>query len=81
MRKLYVCKTAVGPFYIVEHERVFYPLFKGEMLGGYATPEQAADDLAGGHTFSVSSVADTSKLGIPHDLAEWQKLYERATES
>ena len=73
MRKLYVYETSAGPFYIVEHERVFYPMFKGETLGGYGTPEQAVDDLTRGDTFRASGVADTSKLGIPHDLAEWGK--------
>lgn len=44
----------------------------GEDLGGYTTPEQALDDLVGGHTFSHSRCVDTSKLGLPDDLSEWE---------
>lgn len=75
MRKLYVYKTSVGAFYIAEHSGRFHPLFEGESLGSYATAQQAAEDLAGGHTFSISSGVDASTLGIPKDLSRWQRLY------
>ena len=74
MRKLYVYKTRVGPFYIAEHNGRFHPIFSEESLGSYATPQQAAEDLAGGHTFTPSSGHDTSELGIPDDLSEWERL-------
>lgn len=75
MRKLYVCKTKVGPFYIAEHNGRFHPVFAEESLGSYATPQQAVEDLAGGHTFTPSSGYDASELGIPDDLSEWERLF------
>ena len=74
MRLLYVFKTKIGPFYIGEHQGRFHPIYNDERLGSYAHPWQAAEDLAGGHTFSISSGADTSKLGIPDDIQEWEPL-------
>lgn len=75
MRKLYVYKTRVGPFYIAEHGGRFHPVFDDESLGSYATPEQAAEDLAGGYTFSPPGGVDPAKLGIPEDLSEWERLF------
>ena len=75
MHKLYLYKTTAGPFYIAEHEERFHPLLSDESLGSYATPERAADDLAGGHTFASRTGVDTSSLGIPHDLSEWERLH------
>jgi hypothetical protein len=74
MRKLYVWNTRIGPFYIAEYEGRFHPVYRDESLGSYATPQQATDDLAGGHTFSVRDGTDTSTLGIPYDLSEWERL-------
>jgi hypothetical protein len=74
MRKVYIYRTKVGPFYIAEQDGRFHPLFGEESLGSYATPEQAAEDLAGGHTFTPSSGWDTSELGIPDDVSEWESL-------
>lgn len=76
MRKLYAYRTRIGTFYIAEHNGRFHPVFEEESLGSYATTQQAAGDLAGGHTFSPSSGRDTSKLGIPDDLSEWERLFE-----
>jgi hypothetical protein len=75
MKKLYSYKTRIGNFYIAEHNGRFHPLFDNESLGSYATPHQAAEDLSGGHTFSISSGVDTGTLGIPSDLSEWQRLF------
>lgn len=74
MRLLYVYRTRIGPFYVGEHEGRFHPVYNSESLGSYAQAWQAAEDLAGGHTFSISSGVDTSTLGIPYDLVDWQKL-------
>ena len=74
MKLLYVFHTGVGPFYIGERKGRFHPIYEGESLGSYATAWQAAEDLAGGHTFSISSVIDTATLGIPEDIAEWEQL-------
>lgn len=75
MKKLYSYRTRIGNFYIAEHNGRFHPVFDNETLGSYATPQQAVEDLAGGHTFSISSGVDTSTLGIPEDLVEWQRLF------
>ena len=48
MRKLYVYKTRVGPFYIAEHNGRFHPVFAEESLGSYVTAQQAVEDLGGG---------------------------------
>ena len=72
MKKLYSYDTRIGRFYIAELNERFHPVFENESLGSYATPEQAIEDLANGHTFSISSGEDTAKLGIPVDLIEWE---------
>ena len=65
--------TSVGTFYIAESsDGRFHPVFDEESLGSYANAWKAAEDLAGGHTFSASGVDDTSVLGIPDDLSEWE---------
>lgn len=48
-------------------------LFDEENLGSYHSPEAAADDVSGGHTFSPSNGVDLGELGIPGDLGEWNK--------
>ena len=74
MRKLFVRNTRIGPFYIAEIGGRFHPVFEDESLGSYARPDQAAEDVAGVHTFSISSGIDTSTLGIPEDLSEWERV-------
>lgn len=72
---LYSHRTSLGTFHIAQSDDGrFHPLFNGESLGSYATPEMAVDDLAGGHTFSATGVDDTSTLGIPYDLSEWNNV-------
>lgn len=73
-RNLFVCNTRIGPFYIAEAGGRFHPVYEDESLGSYARPEQAAEDVAGGHTFSISSGIDTATLGIPEDPSEWRKV-------
>lgn len=67
----YSFKTTAGTFRIVERAGEFHAFIEDEYLGNYPIPEQAADDLAGGHTSTPSSGIDTSTLGIPADLSEW----------
>jgi hypothetical protein len=69
---MYYYRTRVGVFLIVDRSGRWHVIFDGESLGSYANPRQAADDLAGGHTFSAGSGIDTSQLGIPGDIGEWQ---------
>jgi hypothetical protein len=64
--------TKVGTFAIRKMQGRWHALFEDESLGSYATPQKAADDLAGGHTFLPSSGVDPSRLGLTDDLAEWE---------
>lgn len=74
MRKLFIYNTRIGPFYIAESGGRFHPVYEDESLGSYARPEQAAEDVAGGHAFSISSGIDTATLGIPEELSDWRKM-------
>jgi hypothetical protein len=74
MRKLYVYETSAGAFYIAEHNGHFHPVFQEQSLGSYATAQQAAEDLAGGHTFSLPGGIDPGDLGVPENLADWVKI-------
>ncbi len=74
MRKLFTWNTRIGRFYIAEIDGRFHPVYEDESLGSYARPEQAAEDLAGGHTSSISSGIDTPTLGIAEDLSEWRRV-------
>lgn len=66
LKKLYYWPTRIGSFYIAQSpDGRFHPVYDDESLGSYATDQQAAEDLAGGHTFSISSGIDTAGLGIP----------------
>lgn len=49
--------------------------FDDEDLGSYHSAAQALDDLLGGHTFSPSGGVDTSTLGLPDDLSEWEPVF------
>ena len=68
----YRFQTKEGPFTIVHHADRWQVRFQGETLGTYDTAQQAADDVAGGLTLAPSSGLETSTLGIPHELSEWE---------
>jgi hypothetical protein len=75
MKLLYAHKTRVGMFFIGQSpDGRFHPIFDDESLGSYVSPQQAVDDLSGGHTFSPSGGFDTSTLGIPEDVSEWVRV-------
>jgi hypothetical protein len=74
MKNRYYWDTRIGPFYIAASGGRFEVLYQDEPLGSYPTPEMAAADLAGGHTFSIAAGIDTATLGIPEDLKEWSRL-------
>lgn len=67
----YSWQSRVGTFFIEERHGRWHPIFDDESLGSYATPQQALDDLCGGHVFSIPGGIDPSELGLPDDLAEW----------
>lgn len=79
---LFRFKTRIGPFLIAASEDGFHPVYAAESLGCYRSPEQAAEDLAGGHTYSIAGSVDTATLGIPYDVFDWERLGpSRATPS
>lgn len=53
--------------------RRYQVVYNEEILGSYHSPEAAANDVSGGHTFSPSNSVDFEELGVPSDLTEWQK--------
>jgi hypothetical protein len=72
MRKILKYSTQIGPFYIAQSDDGrYHPVFEDESLGSYGSIALAIDDLTGGHTFCSR---DTSKLGIPDNVADWQSL-------
>jgi hypothetical protein len=78
MRKLYVYETSAGAFYIAEHNGRFHPVFQEESLGSYSTAQQAVEDLAGGHTFSLPGGIDPAELGVSEELEDWVKITPEA---
>jgi len=70
---MYYYATRVGVFRIVQHLERWHVMFLDENLGSYSTPQQAADDLAGGHTFSAGPGIDSAELKIPRDISEWSR--------
>ncbi|WP_299724826.1 hypothetical protein [uncultured Tateyamaria sp.] len=48
-------------------------MYGEDNLGSYHSPEAAADDVSGGHTFEPSNGVDLGELGIPDDLGDWTK--------
>ena len=76
MPRGYLFVTPAGPFTIVEQDGLFVPYFQGIALGSYISPQYAADDLTDGQTKPHPSGIDTSTLGIPHDLRDWEFFEE-----
>ncbi len=68
----YRYQTRRGPIYIVARDGRWQLVFEGESLGSYHSPRAAADDAAGGHTFTPSSGIDLATLGIPDGINEWE---------
>lgn len=51
----------------------YHVVYDGESLGSYSSPQQAADDVSGGHTFDPGNGVDLGSLGISGDLGDWQR--------
>ncbi|MEW6304403.1 MAG: hypothetical protein AB1705_13075 [Verrucomicrobiota bacterium] len=66
--------TKAGVFEIEQRSGRWHAMFLGESLGSYATPQDAAGDLALGHTFTPSTGVDPGTLGIAEDLSEWEEV-------
>jgi hypothetical protein len=72
---LYSFKTRIGTVAIQPTPSGRWEvLFRGESLGSYSSPQQAAEDASSGSTFSPSNGADLTQLGIPSDLTDWQQV-------
>ncbi len=70
----YQYRTRAGTVNLVPEAGGRYKVvFGDEDLGSYHSPEAAADDVSGGHTFSPSDGTDLGELEIPGDLGEWEK--------
>ena len=65
--------TTKGPVFIVQIKDRFHVIFDDEDLGNYVTPQQASDDISGGHTFMPSSGIDLGELEISDDLGDWTR--------
>ena len=74
MQKLYIYETSAGAFYIGEENGQFHPVFQEQSLGNYSTAQEAVENLAGGHTFSLPGGIDPSDLGVPEELGDWVKI-------
>jgi hypothetical protein len=55
-------------------DRRFHVLWKEDSLGSYPTAAAAADDAAGGHTFTPSDGTDLGELGISPGLGVWERV-------
>ena len=76
MNGYYEFKTRVGMFRIVTRGGRWLAMFEDESLGPYNTPQQALDDLAGGHS-DWPSCGDPSTLGLPDELCDWNFIRAR----
>lgn len=69
----YAHRTMRGVFLIARlDDGRWHTLFNGESLGSYDHPQHAVDDLTMNATLSPGF--DTSVLGIPEELFEWQPV-------
>lgn len=69
----YVLKNGLPVDLLPEAGGRYKVLYQGEHLGSYSSPQSAADDVSGGHTFTPSDGTDFSRAGVPEYLGEWTK--------
>ena len=67
----YTHPSPAGTFTIRLMRGRWHVLFQDEDLGSYPTPQQALDDLAGGHTYTLPGGHDSSAMGLSEDLGDW----------
>lgn len=64
--------TRCGAFMLIPDERGWMVWFGDDCIDGpYASPQTAAQEIAGGHC-AWPSCGDPSLLSIPEDLSEWE---------
>lgn len=79
----YLFNADIGTFEIRQVEHELYQLWlNDEMLGEYASPEKAAEDVAG----FDSGNPEWDKLeneweNVPHSLADWTPVTEETSEA
>ena len=64
-------RTTHGLWSIRPHAGRFHVWFNDEPLDHFHTPQNAAEELAFGHSAWPSSGLDPSKCAIPSDLSDW----------
>ncbi len=69
----WIYRTRAGIAEIIPERGGFVLVFDEERLEHHVTREAAAEALANG-TCSWPSAGDPSKLGIPEDISEWQRV-------
>ncbi len=80
MKPLLSYKTQIGTFYIAKSDdNRFHPTFNDVDLGAYENLWLAVEDVASNSTIPVhhpetNEVIDTSKLAIPEDYIEWERI-------
>ena len=70
MGRYFTARVRAGTFRIVERASRWQIWFEDEMLGTYASPQAALDDLVGGHT-DWPACGDPSSLGLPDEINDW----------
>ena len=78
MCKLYVCQTNAGPFFIAYSKGHYRVVHEDEILGSFASPEEAARHLAFRSGFAVTGGMNTALLGIPANLKQWESCLPAA---
>lgn len=58
---------------IPETLKSYKVMFDSDHFGSYSTPQQAADDVSGGHTHTPSIGVDFDEMNVPEDIEDWQK--------
>ena len=76
--KNYIYNTDIGTFEIRQTGHLLYQLRIGEeLLGEYATPELAAEDVAGFETNYIEWDKLENELeNVPSSLAQWASVTE-----
>ncbi len=69
---LYYFQTTAGLAEIRLIDGRFHAIFNDEGLGSYHNPDNAAEAMSRGSTFSNSSGVDLSALEIPADYRDWE---------
>lgn len=64
--------SRIGEARIIQRHGRWHAEIAKESLGSYDEPQKALDDLSGGYTFSHSECTDTSTLGLPDELSDWE---------